>query len=56
MSLDKPQAVPVDTHVLKIAPRYVNLREELKDRKSITNKEHQEIGEDANMLNTIKWY
>lgn len=42
-SLDKPGAIPVDTHVWQIAGR--DYMPELKARKSLTDKIYKEIGE-----------
>ena len=42
MSLDKPEAVPVDTHVFQIATRHY--LPHLKSYKSVTDKVYSEIG------------
>ena len=42
MSLDQPGSVPVDTHMLNIARRYLP---HLATQKTITGKVHKEVGE-----------
>lgn len=50
MSLDKTDAIPVDTHVWQISCRDYNIPE-LKKSKSLTNKAYKAIG---NLLNLGK--
>lgn len=48
MSLDKTDAIPVDTHVWQISCRDYNIPE-LKKSKSLTNKAYKAIGNSLNL-------
>lgn len=43
MSLDKPNAIPIDTHMLQIAAK--DFLPHLRGRKSVTDKVYREIGD-----------
>ena len=48
MSLDKTDAIPVDTHIWQISCRDYNIPE-LKKSKSLTNKAYKAIGNSLNL-------
>ena len=53
MSLDKTDAIPVDTHVWQISCRDYNIPE-LKKSKSLTNKAYKAIGDSLNFGKSLQ--